>query len=142
MRGVSSTPTNGPRPHPARPSPSARPIIDGSSLPIQRGRSLAPRAADVDFPGLLLAALLCAEVAAVVLGDRALVATGQADRATEIAAQLAGSLYPGCVAPKLIEPEVPPALREIRIEYRRPQRAPDLRAPPAASPHAPSRATG
>lgn len=82
------------------------------------------------------------EVAAVVLGDRALVATGQADRATEIAAQLAGSLYPGCVAPKLIEPEVPPALREIRIEYRRPQRAPDLRAPPAASPHAPSRATG
>ena len=78
----------------------------------------------------------------MVLGDRALVATGQADRATEIAAQLAGSLYPGCVAPELIEPEVPPALREIRIEYRRPQRAPDLRAPPAASPHAPSRATG
>ena len=82
------------------------------------------------------------ELAAVVLGDRALVAAGQADRATEIAAQLAGSLYPGCVAPELIEPEVPPALREIRIEYRRPQRAPDLRAPPAAGPHAPSRATG
>ena len=59
------------------------------------------------------------DVAAVVLGDRVLVARAEAERAPELATQLAGALYPGCVAPEVIEPEVPPPLREIRIEYRR-----------------------
>jgi hypothetical protein len=60
------------------------------------------------------------DVAAVVVGDRVRVARAEAARAPVLAAQLTEALYPGCVAPEAIEPEVPPALREIRIEYRTP----------------------
>lgn len=84
-----------------------------------------------------------AEPAAMVVGDRVLVAQSHAARAAELAAGLTGALYPGCVAPEAIEPEVPPAMREIRIEYRRPSReAQDGRAPAVGRPRAPTRATG
>lgn len=83
------------------------------------------------------------EVAAAVVGDRVLVAQSHAARATELATGLTQALYPGCVAPEAIEPEVPPALREIRIEYRRPTReAQDGNAPPIGRPRPPTRATG
>lgn len=83
------------------------------------------------------------EAAAMVVGDRALVAQPHAARATELATALAHALYPGCVAPEAIEPEVPAALREIRIEYRRPSReAQDSRPPPVGRPRPPMRATG
>ncbi len=84
-----------------------------------------------------------AEAAAVVLGDRVLVAQSHAARAAELATGMGQALYPGCVAPEAIEPDVPPALREIRIEYRRPSReAQDGRAPAVGRPRAPTRATG
>jgi hypothetical protein len=60
------------------------------------------------------------DVAAVVVGDRVRVAQAEAARAPMLAAQLTEALYPGCVAPETIEPDVPPTLREIRIEYRTP----------------------
>lgn len=83
------------------------------------------------------------DTAAAVVGGRVLVAQAQAARAPELALQLTRALYPGCVAPELIEPEVPPSLREIRIEYRLPLDAsPDTRTPFIGSPRAPSRATG
>ena len=37
-----------------------------------------------------------------------------------LAERLTEALYPGCVAPETINPEVPSTLREIRIEYRTP----------------------
>ncbi|KAF1696647.1 hypothetical protein CSC64_02010 [Pseudoxanthomonas koreensis] len=83
------------------------------------------------------------QVAAAVVGDRVLVAQSHAARATELATGIAQVLYPGCVAPEEIEPEVPPVLREIRIEYRRPAReAQDGHAPPVGRPRPPTRATG
>ncbi|AKC87398.1 hypothetical protein [Pseudoxanthomonas suwonensis] len=83
------------------------------------------------------------EVSAVVVGDRVLVAEAEAERAPQLAVQLTQALYPGCVAPELIEPEVPRPLREIRIEYRRAAGdAPDVRTPRAGSLRAPSRGTG
>ena len=83
------------------------------------------------------------EAAAVVVGDRVLVAQSHAEQAAALATGLTAALYPGCVAPEAIEPEVPPALREIRIEYRRPAReAQDGRPPPVGRPRAPTRATG
>ncbi|MBO9716085.1 MAG: hypothetical protein J7507_04575 [Pseudoxanthomonas sp.] len=60
------------------------------------------------------------EVAAVVVDGRVRVAQAEAARAPALAAQLTEVLYPGCVAPETINPDVPPALREIRIEYRSP----------------------
>lgn len=80
------------------------------------------------------------EVAAVVVGDRVLVAEAEAERAPQLAAQLTQALYPGCVAPELIEPEVPRPLREIRIEYRR--AAGDAPVPRVGSPRTPTRGTG
>ena len=83
------------------------------------------------------------DVAAVVIGDRVLVARAEASRAPELATQLAGALYPGCVAPEATEPEVPPPLREIRIEYRTsdPGDGP-VRGPRIGRPRAPLTGTG
>ncbi|WP_372015533.1 hypothetical protein [Pseudoxanthomonas sp. 10H] len=83
------------------------------------------------------------EPSAVVVGDRVLVAQAEAARAPLLAEQLAGSLYPGCVAPEAIEPDVPPALREIRIEYRRPVDADaPSRGPRIGRPRSPVSGTG
>ncbi|UWX04384.1 hypothetical protein H1235_04645 [Pseudoxanthomonas sp. NC8] len=60
------------------------------------------------------------DVAAVAVRGGARVAQAEAARAPMLAAQLTEVLYPGCVAPETINPDVPPALREIRIEYRAP----------------------
>jgi hypothetical protein len=82
------------------------------------------------------------EVAAVVLRDQVLVAQAHAARAGEISTALAAELYPGCVAPEAIEPEVPPPMREIRIEYRAPAYGAPSRGPPIGRPRAPRSGTG
>lgn len=82
-------------------------------------------------------------MAAVALADRVLVARESAARGPALAAELAAALYPGCVAPEVIEPQVPDALREIRIEYRRSGEGdPALRAAPVGRPRAPLSGTG
>ncbi|MCR6685410.1 hypothetical protein [Pseudoxanthomonas sp.] len=82
-------------------------------------------------------------VLAVALRDRVLVDEAESARAAALAAELSAALYPGCVAPEAIEPEVPESLRELRIEYR----APDTvdtpsRGPPVGRPRVPLSGTG
>ena len=55
---------------------------------------------------------------AVVTAEGLLVAPAGQARAAELAAMLTAQLFPGCVAPEAIEPQVPAHMREIRIEYR------------------------
>ncbi|UNK56624.1 hypothetical protein MNQ95_10705 [Pseudoxanthomonas daejeonensis] len=83
------------------------------------------------------------DVAAVVVDDRVLVARGEAARAQALAKELTGTLYPGCVAPEAIEPEVPPSMREMRIEYRAPNAVEGpSRGPRIGRPQPPQSGTG
>ena len=80
---------------------------------------------------------------AVALVDAAQVLHQEAARAGELAAALAAAVYPGCVAPEAIEPQVPPHLREIRIEYLAPaDRRAAPKAPSLGRPRLRSRGTG
>lgn len=81
--------------------------------------------------------------AAVVTAAGVQVARAEAARAQGLATELAAALYPGCVAPEAIEPEVPSHMREIRIEYRIPAADDsDRRSPPVGRPRPPLRGTG
>ena len=83
------------------------------------------------------------DVAAVVVADGVLVARGEAPRAQALATALAEAMYPGCVAPEAIEPEVPPSMREIRIEYRAPNAVEGpSRGPRIGRPRSPQSGTG
>lgn len=82
-------------------------------------------------------------VLAVALRDRVLVDETESARAAALAAELSAALYPGCVAPEAIEPEVPESLRELRIEYRAPDTVDQpLRGPPVGRPRVPMSGTG
>jgi phosphoserine phosphatase len=55
---------------------------------------------------------------AVATGQQLWVTPLAAARSARLGQALTAQVYPGCVAPEAIEPEVGPHLRELRIEYR------------------------
>ena len=84
------------------------------------------------------------ELQAVALRDRVLVAQARSAQAQALAGELRQALYPGCVPPEAIEPEVPADMRELRIEYRRPDADSTVfpGGPPVGRPRAPRSGMG